>query len=229
MTKCKPYKDYRGFCRFKSLEDRKMSWPSMKNYVLNGKYLLRPLRENEIDEVVEIYRVGYPELYGNTYYEVVLWPETIRELLESENGFMHGEWFLNVIEKTDEKKLIGAMKFKMDRGNMSINWQSGVIHPDYRGIKGLFRIFCKYSDEFSEKTGAKYGHTLAATIHKKTQIVLKDLGWKIRGVFPGYELVWNHENKYYRHSFVFFDKFYNNGEILVPKEMELIPETEKIL
>lgn len=50
ISKSKPYKDYRGLCKFRSLKARKMSWPKIEKYVLNGKYLLRPLREYEIED-----------------------------------------------------------------------------------------------------------------------------------------------------------------------------------
>ncbi|MFQ6072645.1 MAG: hypothetical protein ACE5KT_08105 [Methanosarcinales archaeon] len=228
MSKYKPYKDYRGLCEFRSIKERKMSWPTMEKYVLDGKYLIRPLREDEIDEVVEIYRVGFPELYGNTFHGIALWSDTLRKLLETENGFMKGDWSVYVAEKLDEKKLVGAMLIRMDKGNMSIHWESGVIHPDYRGTKGLFRAMCIYNDELSEKSGAEYSSVLAATFHSITQIIFKELGWKIRGVFPGFLLSWNHEDKYYRRSVVIFDKFFNDGEELIPKEMDLIPEAEKI-
>ncbi|MCX9073476.1 MAG: hypothetical protein OIN88_02300 [Candidatus Methanoperedens sp.] len=228
ISKYKPYKDYRGLCRFKSLKEKKMSWPAMEKYVLDGKYRLRPLREDEIDEIVEIYRTGYPELFGNTHYEFVLWSETLIKVLNTENGFMEGDWFLNALENVDEKKLVGALLINMDKGNMSVHWQSGVIHPDYRGAKGLFMAMCEYNDEFCEKAGAEYGYMTANTFHIKTQIVLKELGWKIRGIFPGNVCMWNHKDEYYRHSVVFFDKFFNEGEKLVPKEIDLIPEAKKI-
>ncbi|MFQ6120480.1 MAG: hypothetical protein ACE5KE_11435, partial [Methanosarcinales archaeon] len=132
----------------------------------------------EIDEVVEIYRVGFPELYGNTYHGVVLWPDSIAELLETGNGFMKGDWSIYVAEKLDEKKLVGAMLIRMDKGNMSMHWESGVIHPEYRGTKGLFRAMCIYNDELSEKAGAEYSSVLVATFHPITQILFKELGWK---------------------------------------------------
>jgi hypothetical protein len=103
LTKYKPYKDHRGLCKFKSLKERKISWSTNEKYVLDGKYLLRPSRKDEIDEVVEIYRAGFPELYGNTNHGVVLWYDS---LLKSENGFMKGNWFLYVAKKLDEKNLV---------------------------------------------------------------------------------------------------------------------------
>lgn len=228
MNKYKPYKDYRGLCKFKSIKDKNMSWSIMEKYVLNGKYLIRPLRENEIDEVVEIYRIGFPEVYGNTHYEVVLWSDTLKDILGTGNKFMNGDWFLIVVEKLEEKKLIGAMLNSMDKGNMSICWELAAVHPEYRGTKGLFKAMCIYNDELSKKTGAEYASAAASTFHSKSQIILKELGWKVRAVIPGLIAAWNHDNKYYRHPVVYLDKFYNDGKDLVPKEMDLIPEAEKI-
>lgn len=228
MSKYKPYKDYRGLCKFKSLKERKISWPIIEKNVLDNTYRLRPLREDEIDIIVEIYRVGFPELYGNTYHGVALWPDSISNLLRTEQGFMKGDWFVYVAEKIDEKKLVGVMLIRIDKGNMSIHWESGVIHPDYRGIKGLFRSMCVFNDEISENAGAEYSNVIIATFHPISQVLLKELGWKIRGIFPGFLLSWNHEDKYFRRSIVYFDKFFNNGKELVPKDIELIPDAEKI-
>jgi len=228
MSKYKPLKDHRGLCKFKSLKTRKMSWPINVKIILDGNYQFRLLRKDEINDVVEIYRVGFPELYGNTLHGVALWPDTLEELLENEKGFMKGDWCMYVAEKLDEKKIVGVMLNRMDIGNMSIHWDSAVIHPYFRG-KGLFKAMCIFNDELSENAGAEYSSIIAATFHPFTQILFKKLGWKIRGVFPGFLLGWNHDDKYYRRSIVMFDKFFNDGEELVPKEMELIPEAEKIL
>jgi hypothetical protein len=228
MSKYKPYKDQRGLSKFKSLKDRKMFWPMNEKHVLDSKYLLRPLRDYEIDDVVEIYREGFPELYGNDNHGVALWSDSISELLKTEKGFMQGSWFIYVAEKLDMKKIVGVMLIRMDKGNMSIHWESGVIHPQYRGARGLFKEMCIFNDELSEKSGAEYSSIIAATFHPITQKYFKELGWKLRGVFPGFLLSWNHEDKYYRRSVVMFDKFFNNGKELVPKTAELIPEAEKI-
>lgn len=228
ISKYRPFKDYRGLCKFKSLDDRKISWPNIEKNILDNKYRLRPLREDEIDQIVDIYRVGFPELYGNTFHGIALWSDSVSNLLRTGQGFMKGDWFVYVVEKIDEKKLVGAMLIRMDKGNMSIHWESGVIHPEYRGTKGLFRSMCIFNDEVAKSSGAEYSSIIVATFHTISQILIKELGWTIRGVFPGFLLSWNHEDKYYRRTIVYFDKFFNNGEELVPKDIELIPEAEMI-
>ena len=228
LSKSKPYKDFRGLCKFKSLNDRKISWPVMEREVLDGKYLLRPLKEDEIEEIVEVYRLGYPDVYGKFPSESVLWPEALGKMLGTGNDFMKGDRFLFVAEELDRDRLIGAILPGMDKGNMSVHGSLAVIHPDHRGTKGLFRSLLTYMDDLFEKTGAEYGYNPVATFHTKTQMILKDLGWKVRGVVPGYYLMWNYEDKYYRQPQVIMDKFYNGGEELVPKETDLIMEAKKI-
>lgn len=229
MNKYKAYRDFRGQCKFKSLTEKKMSWPKIENkYILDNKYVLRPIKENEIEEIVGVYREGYPDVYGNPEYEIVLWPETLLKKLQSDNGFMKGEHLLIAIEKLDEKKLIGAAGIRINLGNMSINWEYGVIHPDYRGKK-LFKELSTYLDEISKNTGAEYGSILAVTFHTITQKVLEELGWKTRGIFPGAILTWNYEDKYYRATPIYFDKFYGDGEELVPIEIEKTSKVEAVL
>jgi RimJ/RimL family protein N-acetyltransferase len=223
-----PYKDYRGLTKFKSIKDKKMSWPKIESgSVLSGQYVIRPIFEYEIDEIVNVYREGYPELYSNTEAEVVLYSDSLLEYLNSKNGFMQGNKLMIVIEKVDEKRLVGAVIIKIDQGNMSAFWERGVIHPSYRGNK-IFRALLKYCDELTENTGAEYVSATAVTFHSASQKLLEELGWKTRGIFPGAIAIWNYDDKYCRISMVYFDKFYNGGEELIPKNMELTPKIEAI-
>jgi RimJ/RimL family protein N-acetyltransferase len=228
ITKYKPYKDYRGTCKFKPMKERKILWPKIdKKYILGDKYVLRPIEENEIDEIVSIYREGLPEVYNNFDYDSILWPERLSKELQSGKGFMKGDVILIVAEKLDEKKLVGAAMLKKNEQNMSIYLEHGVVHPEYRRQK-IFKEICSFLDKIIENTGAEYASALAVTFHSATQKVLESLGWNTRGIFPGAIVVWNHESNYYRHSLIYFDKFYNSGEELVPKDMELTPKIKSV-
>ena len=224
----KPYKDYRGLTKFKSIKDKKMSWPKIEQMpILGGQYIIRPILEHEINEIVNVYREGYPELYSNTEADVVLYPDSLLEYLNSNNGFMQGNRLMIVIEKMEEKKLVGAVIIKIDPGNMSAFWERGVIHPNYRGNK-TFRALLTYCDKLTENTGAEYVSATAVTFHSASQKLLEELGWKTRGIFPGAMAIWNYDDKYCRMSMVYFDKCYNGGEELIPKDIELTPKIEAI-
>ncbi len=229
ITKYKPYKDYRGLCNFKSMKEKKIVWPKInKKYILGGNYVLRLIEENEIEEIVQVYRESLPEVYGNFEYDSILWPERLSKELKNENGFMKGDVLLIVVEKLNEKKLIGALMLKKSDQNMSIYWEHGAILPEYRGQK-IFKDLCIYCDKITEDTGTEYASGLAVTFHNASQKVLESLGWNTRGIFPGAVILWNHEDKYYRQSLIYFDKFYNGGEDLVPKDMELTPKIKTVM
>lgn len=229
ITKYKPYKDYGGQCKFKSIKEKKMVWPKTdKKYILGNRYVLRPIEEDEIEEIVQVYREGLPEVYGNYEFDSILWFDRLSKELQNENGFMKGDILSIVVEKVDEKKLVGSLMLKKNNQNMSIYWEHGVIHPEYRRQK-IFKELCIYCDNITENTGTEYASALSVTFHNVSQKVLESLGWKTRGIFPGAIALWNHEDKYYRHSLIYFDKFYNGGEELVPKDMELTPKIESIL
>ncbi len=229
ITKYKPYKDYRGQCKFKSMEDKEMVWSKIdEKYILENKYVIRPIKEDEIEKIVQVYRKGLPEVYGNCDFDSILYPDRLLKELQDPKGFMKGNLLSIIVEKLDEKKLIGSLMLKMNQDNMSIYWEHGVIHPEYRKQK-IFKELCTYCDKITENTGTEYASALAVTFHNITQKVLESLGWKTRGIFPGAIAIWNHEDKYYRQSFVYFDKFYNGGEELVPKDMELTPKMESVL
>jgi RimJ/RimL family protein N-acetyltransferase len=228
ITKHKPYKDYRGQCKFKSMTEKKMEWPRTdKKYILFNKYVLRPIKEEEIEEIVRVYREALPEVYGNYEFDSILWPDRLSKELQNEKGFMKGDIFLIVAEKLDEQKLVGSMMMKMNYENMSIYWEHGVVLPEYRGQK-IFKEMCLYCDKITENTGTEYASAMAVTFHSASQKILESLGWKIRGIFPGAVAIWNHEDKYCRHSLIYFDKFYNGGEELVPRDMELTPKIASV-
>ena len=229
ITKYIPYRNYRGQCKFKSIKEKKMSWPIIENkYILNNNVVLRLIKEQEIEEIVQVYREGFPDLYDNNIYDAVLYPERLYKKLQSDNGFMKGDCILIVAEKIDEKKLVGSAILTMNISNMSIHWETGVIHKDYRGHK-IFGELLKFLDEITEKTGAEYANGTSVTFHSATQKVLESLGWRTRGIFPGAVATWNCDDKYYRQSLIYFDKLYNSGEELVPKDIELTPKIEKIV
>ena len=229
ITKYIPYRNYTGQCKFKSIKEKKMSWPIIENkYILNNNVILRPIKEQEIEEIVQVYREGFPDLYDNNVYDAVLYPERLYKKLQSDNGFMKGDCILIVAEKIDEKKLVGSIILTMNISNMSIHWETGVIHRDYRGYK-IFGELLKFADEITEHTGTEYANGTSVTFHSATQKVLESLGWRTRGIFPGAVATWNCDDKYYRQSLIYFDKFYNGGEELVPKDMELSPKMEKIV
>jgi len=229
ITKYIPYRNYEGRCKVKSIKEKKMSWPIIeKKYILDNKVVLRLIKEQEIEEIVQVYREGFPDLYDNNIYDAVLYPERLYKKLQSDNGFMRGDCILIVAEKIDEKKLVGSAILTMNISNMSIHWETGVIHRDYRGYK-IFGELLKFLDEITENTGAEYANGTSVTFHSATQKVLESLGWSTRGIFPGAVATWNYDDKYYRQSLIYFDKFYNGGEELVPQDMELTPKMEKIV
>jgi hypothetical protein len=229
ITQYIPYRNYTGQCKFKSIKEKKMSWPIIeKKYILNNKVVLRLIKEQEIEEIVQVYREGFPDLYDNNIYDAVLYTERLYNKLQSDNGFMKGDCISIVAEKIDEKKLIGSIILTMNISNMSIHWETGVIHRNYRGYK-IFGELLKFADEITEHTGTEYASGTSVTFHSATQKVLESLGWRTRGIFPGAVATWNYEDKYYRQSLIYFDKFYNGGEELVPKDMELSPKMEKIV
>lgn len=229
ITKYKPYRNYKGQCKFKSIKEKKMSWPIIeKKYILDNKVVLRLIKEQEIEEIVQVYREGFPDLYDNNVYDAVLYPERLYKKLQSDNGFMKGDCILIVAEKIDEKKLVGSAILTKNVSNMSIHWETGVVHKDYRGYK-IFGELLKFLDEITENTGAEYANGTSVTFHSATQKVLESLGWKTRGIFPGAVATWNYDDKYYRQSLIYFDKLYNGGEELVPKDMELTPKMEKVV
>jgi hypothetical protein len=66
----KIYKDYSGLCEFKKMSLRKMVWPDhRKKFNKEGNsFLCRPMSNNEIEMVCDLYRMGVPECQGTNFH-----------------------------------------------------------------------------------------------------------------------------------------------------------------
>lgn len=215
------YKDYRGLCQFKKMSQRKMVWPDLrKRFTKEGnEYLCRPMSNDEIEMVCTLYWVGVPECKG-TNFDFLHHPLAMREKVGDGGTFMKKDWFIYVVEDIASGALCEACAIRADRLNMTIWGEVGVVDPHYRQ-RGIFSDFLEYMDEVYDLTGAEYGLAWVATFHTISQQIMERLGWNVCGIFRGGYIMNHGGDDYYRHPIILIDKFFNDGEKVTPREMEL--------
>ncbi len=223
------YKDYSGLCEFKKMSQRRMIWPDHRTKFISGgnNYYCRPMAKDEIEKVCLLYWIGVPECKG-TNFDFLHNPPAMREMVGDGDTFMKKDWFIYVAEDMASGALCAACAIRADRLNMTIWGEVGVIDPHYRQ-KGIFSDFLEYMNEVYPLTGAEYGLAWVATFHTISQHIMERLGWNVCGLFRGGYIMNHRGDDYYRHPIILIEKFFNDGERVTPKEMELTSRSRFIL
>jgi hypothetical protein len=226
MSKYKPFRVYRGV-ETRKIKDRKIGWASFEPQRY-GSFITRPIRDDreEFQKTADMFRRGFPELYG-TAYDFLLYPERYPIILGEGEGFLKGEWFLFIAEEEGSNKIVSGSLMRMLPQNMAIEWSVGARDPDYR-MRGLGKFNMKIYDRFTKRCGAEYAYTFMYTAHTASQKLVREIGFVPVGIMPGFIAGWCGDDSYNRISVVWAQKFYNGAEKMVPEEMELIPEAKKL-
>ncbi len=225
----KVYKDYSGLCEFKKMSRRKMVWPDRrKKFSKEGNsYLCRPMSNDEIEMVCDLYRMGVPE-YQGTNFHFLHSPKAMREMIGDGDTFMKKDWFIYVAEDVASGALCAGCAIRADRLNMTIWGEVSVIDPHYRK-RGLFSDFLAYMNEVFPLTGAEYGLCSVTTFNTISQHIMEQHGWKVCGLFRGGYIMSHGGDDYYRHPVIIIEKFFNDGEKVTAKEMDLTSRSRYIL
>jgi hypothetical protein len=223
------YKDYTGLCEFKKMSQRHMGWPkNQTRFSKDGvEYVCRPMKEDEIDELCALYRIGVPECKG-TNFDFLHHPDAMQNAVGVGKTFMKKDWFIHVIEDVAAGKLCGACASRADRLNMTIWGEVGVIDPHYRQRK-IFSNLLAYMNEIWPLTGAEYGLCWVATFHTISQKIMERHGWTVCGFFRGGYIMNHGGGKYYRHPVILIEKFFNDGEKVTARHMDLTETSRAIL
>lgn len=231
MSKYKPFREMAKTCKTREIEEKKVVWPKFHLESYLGRYRARILREADLEKAAELWRAGYPEVYGSNY-DFVLYPERIREKVALEESWdadrYEKEFCMVVAEELETSRLVGAALLRKDDKNLEIEYSMITTHPDYRRQHIPLGIGFAIAEKISE-SGAEYMTTFLETWHDITQKLCIRRGWKIAGIFPGRFTRWAGGNREYRGCVVYMYRFINRGEDFVtkPEEWSLAPEVRK--
>lgn len=69
LSEYQPYKKMGQSCQLKDIAEFQVNWPKLTtaDYLKNNDLMMRYIRENDVDEVVELWKNVYPEAYGSTH------------------------------------------------------------------------------------------------------------------------------------------------------------------
>lgn len=217
MSPYRPYRQMGQSCLTRHIQSKQVIWIKPESeMVLEGRFLVRPLGRADIDEVAELWRWAYPEIYGSEQ-EFILFPEeyeaqvTLAETWEIDCRKKR-YCMLVAVEAATSRLASATLMTKFDK-NLQIEYTFAGTHPDYRQ-QGLMGALGKIMDCMAAASGAEYLTAFLETWHTITQdVTLKwGQGWKIAGIFPGNFTRWVGGQHEYRACEIHMYKFINDGE-----------------
>jgi len=233
MSRYKPFREMGKTCKTREIKEKRVVWPKfyLESY-FNGRFRARVLRLSDVEEVAELWRIGYPEVYGSNY-DFVLYPEEIREKVALEERWERDKYekrhCMVIAEEISTKKIVSCALLTKDDKNLEIEYSMLTTHPDYRGQHVRLGISLAIEQKIAE-SGAEYLTTFLETWHDITQKLCIRRGWKIAGIFPGRFTRWAGNNKEYRGCVVYMYRFINKGEEYAtkPEEWSLADEVKEV-
>ena len=231
MSKYKPFREMAKSCKTRDIREKKVVWPKFYLEYFKGRFRARILKLADVDEVAEVWRIGYPEVYGSNY-DFVLYPDEIKEKVALEEYWEKDKYekkhCMVVAEEIYTKKIVACCLLTKDDKNLEIEYSMIATLSDYRMQHVPLGISLAIAEKIAE-SGAEYLTTFLETWHDITQKLCIRRGWKIAGIFPGRFTRWAKDNKEYRGCVVYMYRFINRGEEYVtkPEEWSLADEVRE--
>lgn len=175
--------------------------------------IIRPVREEDIEAIINLFRVNYGEDYAIPEFYDPMW---VKRGIYSD----HIIWL--VIE--DEGRVVASGACILNAGdyNDNIGEIGRVVVDPEAGGKGLGRsLLAALIDASDERV--EFAFAEARTTHPKTQKICERLGLVPLGFLPmAYQMTW-------RESFVISGQLFGNGKLLrEPQRVKIIPEVEPL-
>lgn len=174
---------------------------------------IRPVREEDIEAIINLFRVNYGEDYAIPEFYDPMW---VKRGIYSD----HIIWL--VVE--DEGRVVASGACILNAGDYNDNiGEIGrvVVDPEVGG-KGLGRsLLAALIDASDERV--EFAFAEARTVHPKTQKICEHLGMVPLGFLPmAYQMTW-------RESFFIHGQLFGNGRLLrEPESAVVIPEVEPL-
>ncbi len=216
LSDYQPYRKMGQSCQLKDIAEFHIHWPKLTtvNNLQNNELIMRYMRGNDIEAVVELWKNVYPEVYGSTH-QFVFDPQWYGvNVLFDENWKADAEekkYAIILLEDLREHELVGILLMNKWDQNLQIEFTMGGLHSAFREKKVFYPFFKNILDTVSTSE-VELITVFAETWHKKTQELMDYYGFKIWGIFPGNVVRWSHDQKCYRACEVHYYKFVNHGE-----------------
>ncbi len=234
MSSYQPYRPMGWSCRRRLIRDKQVRWVRPEPLIsTDGRFLVRPLREAEIDAAAELWRQAYPEVYGSIH-DFILFPEEYPAHFIWEEKWDEAQerpCCMILAEEVATKLLVaGGIMTKFPR-NLQIEFSFAGTRPAYRRL-GLMALVGRVMYRMALASGAEYLTTFLETWHTITQSATLKWGrrWRLAGIFPGNFTRWAGGQEEYRACEVYMYQFINEGEAYAskPEEWQLHPEVRRL-
>lgn len=195
----------------RKLADRKLVWPAVDEAIAGG-FRLRDLdwtSLREIEEVAQLHREAFPELFGSVYEDILFpnrWPRWAEH------------WRIYRVSEGERQAATCLLTPSVQ--NMAVELSVLITDPAFRG-RGIARRFTNVIDRLIGESGAEYGTVFCATFHIATQKIIEELGFQRIGELRGYVLANAGLGRYARDNVVMYAKMYNEAWTLCPSEERL--------
>ena len=235
MTPYTPFSIMGRSCQTRPIREKTVRWVKPEpRETQDRRFVGRPLAQADLEAAAELWRHGYPELYGSSH-DFMLFPEDYPDrivLVDTwEEDSLQKPCCMLVVQDTATGRLAAAsLMTKYDR-NLQIEWTFAGTHPDYRQ-QGLMHILGGMMSWMSKESGAEYLTTFLETWHTITQAETLKMGkgWRVAGIFPGNFTRWAGGQEEYRACEIYMYRFINEGDKYAtqPEEWRLHPELQKL-
>jgi len=216
LSEYQPYKKMGLSCQLKDIAEFHIHWPKLKpvSNLTNNDLIIRYIRYNDIDEVIELWKNVYSEAYGSTH-QFVFDPQWYEDnVLFDENWKADAKkkmYAIILLEDLSKNQLVGILLITKWDQNLQVELTMGGLHSAFRKRKVFYPFFENILDAIST-TEVELITVFAETWHSKTQELMDNHGFKIWGIFPGNMVRWSHDQKCYRACEIHYYKFVNDGE-----------------
>lgn len=178
--------------------------------------IIKDIRQYEC--VAEIYRKSISEMCG-TENEWHHDPKKIEEMVKTNNWGFYGCY--------DNGELIAVESMYVNRGQRSMQWVWGAVHPDHQG-KGVWVHIGEFNDELVKKSGALFGRVWVVTTHNKSQMTAENAGYMPMGI--DFQWLGGPDGKWYYQPVIWYGKLYGEAlEHLSPSDRMVLTEKSKLL
>ncbi len=235
MSAYQPYRPMGQSCELRDIKEFQISWPKIKmdDQMKVKNCSLRYMSAKDVDEVIELWKNVYPEVYGSTH-QFVFDPKWYQngKLLFAENWQKEAkekQYAIIVMENQVDNRLIGVLLMTKWDQNLQIELTMGGFHSDYREKNMFYPFFISILD-LIKTSEVELITVFAETWHHKSQELMDHNGFKIWGIFPGNMIRWTGDQKCYRACEVHYYKFVNGGEKYASQfdEWHLSERSEKL-
>lgn len=231
----RPYGNMAKTCETRKIKEKKIIWPDREK-VIDDRFVIRAMGRKDVDEVTELWRASYPEVYGSIH-EWMLFPDEYEQKMAFKETWdhdaVHRQFATIVCDDLKNQKLVFANLLTKFDVNLHVEASFFAIHPDFRKGNLDLNIWAELHEFYLwlEESGAEYVTVFCETWQNITQYIwFKQMGWKIAGIFPGSYTRWCGGQNEYRACTVHFYRLLNGGErySTKPEEWQMLPEVKKL-